>query len=160
MDIPLFLAQAVDPTAAGGWDAKVLGPLSGLVIALTVLVVYARYTETVRIKKLQDLLKEAKSEAKQADKDHDQEVARIRTGYEAREGALRRQLNAYKDRHNREKTRRIFFQTECSALARKHGEEVPQLPTEISATSYQHRPVPKDPDPDDFKVDSDMPPVP
>ncbi len=138
------------------WMKYLLGPL-GLTIALAF---YAYRTETVRLPKLVTLLEKAQEETKQADKDKDEALANLRKGYEAREKALRKRLNAWMARHSREKTRRIFFQTECSALARKHGEEEPKMPSEISATSYQHRPLPADPEPDDFKDDDELPPVP
>lgn len=160
METVFLLAQAATDTAAAGWDAKVLGPLGALVITLTVLVVYARHTERSRIPTLSGLLKEAAAEAKRAEKEHDKEVADLRRGYQARENALRKKLDAWKGRHSREQGRRIFFQNEAINLAKRHDEEPPKIPTELSRTSFSHRPLPRDPDPDDFHDDIEIPPAP
>lgn len=161
MDTLIFLAQAADGTdGLPTWLKAALGPLGALVLSIVAFVAYARRTENVRIPKLAGLLEAAQAEAKRTEKEHDKEIADLRRGYQARETAHRKKLDAWKGRHSREQGRRIFYQNEANNLAKRHGEDPPKIPTELDRTSFSHRPLPRDPDPDDFHDDIEIPPAP
>ncbi len=134
----------------------VLGPLGALIL----LGIYAWRTETVRLPKLVALLETAQSETRQVRKDCDGAKGKMRKLYEQREEALREQLDRWKARHARENTRRIFWQTTATDIARRNGEEKPEMPRELTRTSMNVPPVPRDPEPDVFDDDDELPPAP
>lgn len=158
MDLLIVLAQAADATEGmPTWLKVVLGPL-GLTIALAY---YAYRTETVRLPKLVTLLEKEQASHQETRDDCDKKKEEIRQAYLAREKVLRRNGDRAKSRHGREKTRRIFWQTKAIDIAKRNDEEEPKMPTEISATSYQHQPLPRDPEPDSsLDEDDDLPPAP
>lgn len=161
MDLLLPLAQAAsDASTIPEWAKYVLGPLGALVLLL----VYAIYTEKYRLPELKKLLVEYQTKIGERCPRGRFECetirGKMRKAYEAREDKLEKRLRNWMSRHSREKTRRIFFQTEAHRLAKQAGEDTPKLPDEISATSYEHRPLPRDPDPDSFEDDAELPEIP
>ena len=149
-------AQPVVDDSMPFWLKAVLGPLGALIL----LGFYAYRTETVRMPMLSGFLEEARAELKTEQIACEKAKASLRTAYEAREKALLHRLQCWMERHSRERTRRVFWQTSATDIARRNKEEAPKLPRDLGATSYNHQPLPRDPEPDNFRDDAELPPIP
>lgn len=135
----LLLAEGTKPD----WISMVLGPVGVLVLLL----IYAWYTEKKRLPSLVEqlkacqaknvsLLKDRETDLDAMRAEHKLELEKLRSDLEERENAVEDKVDKAAAKLSKERGLRIYWESTTAALCKRHDEEIPKPPDDVSTTFY------------------------
>jgi hypothetical protein len=133
LDVIVTLAQSADATdGMPQWGKYALGPLGALVI----MGAYAFYTEKKRIPGVVDQIKEAQKALENIRDEHKKETEALRAKFETEEKTLEKEIQLWRDKHTKERSARVWWQSKAEGFAKQLGEDS-GIPPDIDKTHYR-----------------------